>query len=102
MSFSYKSKKLIKKLVDARKIEKVEAKLKQKQEKRDKTDSKTSSGQSAYIYDSSQAATASQMINKKQEENESTNRSFDIMIENFDIAFGNKLVYLVIYVCLFN
>lgn len=80
--------------VDSKKMEKVEAKLKQKQEKRDKTDDKKSNGIVAkdYLYDASKTATASQALNKKTESQKEsdTNRSFDICIENFDVAFGNK------------
>ena len=60
-------------------MEKVEAKLKQKQEKRDNINN---SSTNQPIYDSSKNASASQSISKK--------RSFDIIIENFDISFGNK------------
>lgn len=73
-------------------MEKVESKLKQKQEKRDKIDTKQGVPANIYTYDSSANASASQVISKKLEstkENE-TNRSFDITIENFDISFGNK------------
>lgn len=73
--------------VDARKLEKVEAKLKQKLEKRE--------GKSSVInvleYDSAKLASASQSISRKTENQESSsNRTFDICIENFDVAFGNK------------
>lgn len=71
-------------------MEKVEAKLKQKQEKRAGVEAKGPS--SSLIYDASKNATASQAINKKTESFNASesNRSFDITIENFDIAFGNK------------
>jgi ATP-binding cassette subfamily F protein 3 len=72
-------------------MEKVEAKLKQKQEKRDNI---TSSNTNQPIYDSSKNASASQAISKKAENQKESdsNRSFDIIIENFDISFGNKFV----------
>ena len=80
-------------MVNAKKMEKVESKLKQKQEKRDKVEgSKQVVAANVYTYDSSANASASQVISKKLEstkENE-TNRSFDITIDNFDISFGNK------------
>jgi ATP-binding cassette subfamily F protein 3 len=71
-------------------MEKVEAKLKQKQEKRDNINNSTSQP----IYDSSKNASASQSISKKAEiqKDSDSNRSFDIIIENFDISFGNKYV----------
>ena len=70
-------------------MEKVEAKLKQKQEKRDNINN---SSTNQPIYDSSKNASASQSISKKAEsqKDSDTNRSFDIIIENFDISFGNK------------
>ena len=76
-------------------MEKVESKLKQKQEKREKIDAKQL-GNGVYTYDASANATASQILSKKLEstkENE-TNRSFDISIENFDISFGNKTLVM--------
>lgn len=67
-------------------MEKVEAKLKQKQEKRDKIEIKP-----LIAYDASANASASQVLSKKLESTkEDNNRSFDIAIENFDVAFGNK------------
>jgi hypothetical protein len=63
--------------------------LKQKQEKRDKLETSATSN---LTYDASQAASASQALNKKLEskkEND-TNRSLEILIENFDISFGNR------------
>lgn len=73
--------------VDQRKLEKAEAKLKMKQEKRDNITEKPSSG--ALI---NKEATAVQATSKKDSKSEvrGTNRNKDIKIENFDIAFGDK------------
>ena len=76
--------------MDTKKLEKAEAKSKQKLEKRENKDFGTQSNVSTY--DSAKNASASQSLSKKMEiKNESdSNRSFDIIIENFDVAFGNK------------
>ncbi|CAF0895669.1 unnamed protein product [Brachionus calyciflorus] len=72
--------------VDARKLEKAEAKLKQKLEKRE-----NKPVINVLTYDSSKLASASQAISRKAENQDSiANKSFDICIENFDVAFGNK------------
>ena len=72
-------------------MEKVEAKLKQKQEKRDNVTS-VSATSNYSTYDSSKNASASQSISRKIEnqKDSDTNRSFDINISNFDVSFGNK------------
>ncbi|KAG8195230.1 hypothetical protein JTE90_027971 [Oedothorax gibbosus] len=74
-------------VVDQRKLEKAEAKIKSKQEKRDATDKPASVP--AII---SKEATAVQASNKRETRMESkgTNKNMDIKIENFDIAFGDK------------
>lgn len=73
--------------VDAKKLSKAEAKLKQKQDKRENRPADI-----AAEYDASKNASASQSISSKQERQKEsdTNRSFDIIIENFDVSFGNK------------
>nr|APD26560.1 ATP-binding cassette transporter subfamily F member 3 protein [Brachionus koreanus] len=71
--------------VNTKKLEKAEAKLKQKMDKRE-----GKSTIDVLNYDSSKLASASQAISRKAENQDSTSRSFDICIENFDIAFGNK------------
>lgn len=73
--------------VDSKKLEKAEAKLQQKLEKRENT-SRTP------IIPVLQSATASQVINKKDNKlnNKGLNRSMDIRIENFDLAFGEKVL----------
>lgn len=77
--------------VDTRKLEKAEQRLKSKQEKRE-IRSNPSSSNNLLKYDSSQNASASQSISRKAEsqKDSDSNRSFDICIENFDVAFGNK------------
>ncbi|XP_015930202.1 ATP-binding cassette sub-family F member 3 [Parasteatoda tepidariorum] len=73
--------------VDQRKLEKAEAKLKSKQERRDNTE-KPATG----TVFSSKEASAVQASSKRESRMESkgTNKSMDIKIENFDIAFGDK------------
>ena len=72
--------------VDPKKLEKAEAKL---QKKKDKANSSKD-----LVYDAAQAASASQALSRKTEnqQNSDANRSFDIIIENFDVAFGNKFL----------
>lgn len=67
-------------------MEKAEAKLQQKQEKRQDA-GKGTTGPVLL-----QQATASQVTNKKATKMDAkgTNRSMDIKIENFDLAFGDK------------
>ncbi|XP_050412288.1 ATP-binding cassette sub-family F member 3 isoform X1 [Patella vulgata] len=75
--------------VDKKKLEKAEAKLQMKKEKRDlmpTTLKKVDSG--------IELASASQQINRRDAKMDAsgTNRSLDIKIENFDIAFGERLL----------
>ncbi|XP_055908027.1 ATP-binding cassette sub-family F member 3 [Eupeodes corollae] len=74
--------------VDTKKLEKAEAKLQQKLEKR--LDNRTVQPTQVKL----QTATASQVISKKSNkmEQKGTNRSMDIKIENFDLAFGDKVL----------
>ncbi|KAH1000417.1 ATP-binding cassette sub-family F member 3 [Dendroctonus ponderosae] len=73
--------------VDARKLEKAQAKLQEKQEKRGKE-------VKMVVAPKLQTATASQVINKKESKLEAkgTNRAQDIRIENFDIAYGDRVL----------
>jgi ATP-binding cassette subfamily F protein 3 len=75
--------------VDTKKLSKAEAKLKQKADKRDgtQTDSKP-------LIQSNKEASASQMMSKKdvKQEARGTNRTKDIKIENFDVAFGDHVL----------
>ncbi|KAG8223715.1 hypothetical protein J437_LFUL004080 [Ladona fulva] len=75
--------------VDPRKLEKAEAKLQQKQEKRSQD-----SGRAPSLVPKLESATASQVINKKETKMEAkgTNRSQDIRIENFDVAYGDRVL----------
>jgi len=71
--------------VDQKKLDKAQAKLQQKQEKR--------SGDSVRpVAPKLESATASQVLSKKENKMESkgTNRATDVRIENFDIAYGDK------------
>nr|XP_022340495.1 ATP-binding cassette sub-family F member 3-like [Crassostrea virginica] len=72
------------KVVDQKKLEKAEAQIKKKQDRKQDNKAKTNNTQ--------EEATACQQINKKDVKLDSsgTNRSMDIKIENFDIAFGEK------------
>ncbi|XP_077283765.1 ATP-binding cassette sub-family F member 3 [Arctopsyche grandis] len=73
--------------VDAKKLEKAEAKLQQKQEKRSEIKAPT-------IAPVLQSATASQVTSKKDNKLEAkgSNKTQDIRIENFDIAFGDRVL----------
>lgn len=71
--------------VDARKLEKAEAKLQQKQQKQKEA-------KVPVVVPVLQTATASQVTSKKDNKLEAkgTNRTQDIRIENFDIAYGDR------------
>uniref|UniRef100_A0A8C1XT60 ATP-binding cassette sub-family F member 3 n=1 Tax=Cyprinus carpio TaxID=7962 RepID=A0A8C1XT60_CYPCA len=71
--------------VDAKKLEKAEAKLKAKHERRNEKDSQKSSSVL-------EEASASQASSKKENRVDSSgkNRSYDIRIENFDVSFGER------------
>ncbi|XP_038215567.1 ATP-binding cassette sub-family F member 3 [Zerene cesonia] len=73
--------------VDAKKLEKAEAKLQQKQQKQ--KDAKVPVAAPVL-----QTATASQVTSKKDNKLEAkgTNRTQDIRIENFDIAYGDRVL----------
>ncbi|XP_050311079.1 ATP-binding cassette sub-family F member 3 [Anthonomus grandis grandis] len=73
--------------VDAKKLEKAQAKLQEKQEKRGKEIRVVAPPKL-------QTATASQVINKKESKLEAkgNNRAQDIRIENFDVAYGDRVL----------
>ncbi|XP_059472968.1 ATP-binding cassette sub-family F member 3 [Neocloeon triangulifer] len=73
--------------VDQRKLEKAEAKLQQKQDKRSGEPTKT-------VLAKPESASASQMVSKKDNKMDmkGTNRGLDIRIENFDIAYGDRVL----------
>ncbi|XP_072247937.1 ATP-binding cassette sub-family F member 3 [Leuresthes tenuis] len=73
--------------VDAKKLEKAEAKLKAKHERRNEKDSQKSSSPLVL-----EEASASQASNKKDSrvDQSGKNRSYDIRIENFDVSFGER------------
>ncbi|KAF3429186.1 hypothetical protein E2986_08514 [Frieseomelitta varia] len=78
--------------VDAKKLEKAEAKLQQKQEKRSNNEL---SGRINAITQGIESASASQMTSKKDSRMEtkgSVNKAQDIRIENFDIAYGDRIL----------
>uniref|UniRef100_A0A3B3Y7S8 ATP-binding cassette sub-family F member 3 n=1 Tax=Poecilia mexicana TaxID=48701 RepID=A0A3B3Y7S8_9TELE len=73
--------------VDAKKLEKAEAKLKAKNERRTERDTQKATGPLVL-----EEASASQASNKKESRADQSgkNRSYDIRIENFDISFGER------------
>uniref|UniRef100_A0A8P4G6S1 ABC transporter domain-containing protein n=1 Tax=Dicentrarchus labrax TaxID=13489 RepID=A0A8P4G6S1_DICLA len=73
--------------VDAKKLEKAEAKLKAKHERRNEKDSQKPTNPLVL-----EEASASQASNKKDNrvDQSGKNRSYDIRIENFDVAFGER------------
>nr|XP_034190541.1 ATP-binding cassette sub-family F member 3 isoform X2 [Osmia lignaria] len=78
--------------VDAKKLEKAEAKLQQKQEKRNNNES---TGRVNTVSCGIESASASQMTSKKDSRMEnkgSVNKTQDIRIENFDVAYGDRIL----------
>ncbi|XP_028320208.1 ATP-binding cassette sub-family F member 3 [Gouania willdenowi] len=75
--------------VDAKKLEKAEAKLKAKHERRNEKDSQKSSNPLVL-----EEASASQASSKKDSrvDQSGKNRSYDIRIENFDVSFGERVL----------
>ncbi|KAJ0022533.1 hypothetical protein NQD34_010023 [Periophthalmus magnuspinnatus] len=75
--------------VDAKKLEKAEAKLKAKHERRNEKDSQKSSTPVVL-----EEASASQSSSKKEGrvDQSGKNRSYDIRIENFDVSFGERVL----------
>uniref|UniRef100_A0A8C8LNQ8 ATP-binding cassette sub-family F member 3 n=1 Tax=Oncorhynchus tshawytscha TaxID=74940 RepID=A0A8C8LNQ8_ONCTS len=73
--------------VDARKLEKAEAKLKQKQGRRNERDSQKTTSPLVL-----EEASASQASSKKDSRVDLSgkNRTYDIRIENFDVSFGER------------
>ncbi|NXY47541.1 ABCF3 protein, partial [Ceuthmochares aereus] len=76
-------------MVNAKKLEKAEARLKAKQDKRMERDSLKSSGPLVL-----EEASASQAASKKETRMESAgkNKSYDVRIENFDVSFGERVL----------
>ncbi|XP_074599540.1 ATP-binding cassette sub-family F member 3 isoform X2 [Brevipalpus obovatus] len=75
--------------VDQKKLEKAEAKLKIKQEKRDNQENNP-----VPVFQMQREASANQMVNRRDVRMDDVGRSKDIKIENFDVAFGNKTLLL--------
>lgn len=75
--------------MDAKKLEKAEAKRQQKAEKRSEVPRAPQN-----VTPLLQTASASQVISKKDNklENKGSNRSADIRIENFDVSFGDRVL----------
>lgn len=78
--------------VNAKKLEKAEAKLKAKHERRNEKDSQKPSSSPLVL----EEASASQASSKKENRVDSSgkNRSYDIRIENFDVSFGERCLLL--------
>ncbi|KAF4796083.1 ATP-binding cassette sub-family F member 3 [Turdus rufiventris] len=76
-------------MVNAKKLEKAEARLKAKQDKRLERDSLKSSSPVVL-----EEASASQASSKKETRMESSgkNKSYDVHIENFDVSFGERVL----------
>nr|CAB3219642.1 ATP-binding cassette sub-family F member 3 [Phallusia mammillata] len=76
--------------VDQKKLEKAEAKIKQKQDRKDKIVKNSSTNSLTNM-----EASASQSINRKDVKTESQGKHkvMDVHIENFDISFGNKVLF---------
>ncbi|XP_023407296.2 ATP-binding cassette sub-family F member 3 isoform X3 [Loxodonta africana] len=75
--------------VNAKKLEKAEARLKAKQEKRSEKDTLKSSNPLVL-----EEASASQAGSRKESRLESSgkNKSYDVRIENFDVSFGDRVL----------
>ncbi|XP_041850309.1 ATP-binding cassette sub-family F member 3 [Melanotaenia boesemani] len=73
--------------VDAKKLEKAEAKLKAKHERRTEKDSQKSS--SPLVLEEASASQASSKKDSRVDQS-GKNRSYDIRIENFDVSFGER------------
>jgi ATP-binding cassette subfamily F protein 3 len=75
--------------VDSKKLQKAEAKLQQKQDKRLADGLRPSTGTNALMSHECQAS-AAQVISKKDNKATGQGKITDIKIENFDVAFGEK------------
>lgn len=80
--------------VDQKKLAKADQKLKQKQDKRDGVDStgSTSSNATTNNIPVLNQPTASQMMNRRDVKMDETGKTKDIKIENFDIAFADRVL----------
>jgi len=80
--------------VSQKKLEKAEAKLREKQEKRARDEAINGENkEQAKLED----AVVSQATNKRllaENDSESTNKSYDVHIDNFDVSYGNKMLIL--------
>ncbi|KAM7412427.1 hypothetical protein PAMA_020018 [Pampus argenteus] len=73
--------------VDAKKLEKAEAKLKAKHERRNEKD--TQKGPTPLVLEEASASQASSKKDNRVDQS-GKNRSYDIRIENFDVSFGER------------
>lgn len=86
---------ILRQKVDAKKLEKAEAKLQQKQEKRIVNEQGSASRINTANNAAESAASASQMTSKKDSRMETkggVNKTQDIRIENFDVAYGDRVL----------
>ena len=76
--------------VDKKKLDKAEQKIKQKQERKNENNKIKPD-----VEEKQSEATASQVLNRKDQKSEQrgTNKSVDIHIENFDVAFGSRVLF---------
>lgn len=87
------------KKVDKKKLEKAQAKLQQKQDKRTEQVIK-GIGTLSVASNKMDGATASQVTSKKEAKLEAkgNNRAQDIRIENFDVAYGDRYVQCSVFI----
>lgn len=78
--------------VDPKKLQKIDAKLKKKLDRKEGNYNTDKAAFDPHKFNSVSSATASQAMNKKTEalKDSESNRNMDVVIENFDVAFGNK------------
>lgn len=87
--------------MDKKKLEKAQAKLQQKQDKRTEQVIKAV-GTMSVVNNKNDGATASQVTSKKEAKMEAkgSNRAQDIRIENFDVAYGDRYLFKILYTSL--
>lgn len=85
--------------MDKKKLEKAQAKLQQKQDKRTEQVIKGVGTMSVVNSNKMDGATASQVTSKKEAKMEAkgNNRAQDIRIENFDVAYGDRYKICILF-----
>ena len=79
-------------IVDQRKLEKAEAKIRAKQERREGVEAP--SGFQGATLQTNKEATATQALSRRGQSSEASSKSRDIRIENFDINIGDRCLLL--------